>query len=190
MRSLILTVLSTSLILAAAASADVEEKREMKIVVAGPMGDETTSIHWIGSGDSGFDMHGMQVGETRSIVDESGRTVLITREEEGFKLEVDGKTVVLPEIGAAGEYMTFVEGSDVTADFDVEIVGNHVATPVHGGNTVTIISDEPLDATTQESIKAVLQSAGRDETVTFIDGSGTSDGRHVKVIRKRVEIEQ
>ncbi len=189
MKSLITLVLATCLAVAAAASADIEEKREMKIVVAGHAGDEATTIHWIGSGDSAFDMHGMQVGETQSIVDESGRTVLITREEEGFKLEIDGKTVVLPEIRTESEYMTFVEGAGVTADFDVEIVGDHLAMPAHEGNTVTIISDEPLDATTRESIKAVLQSASRDDTVIFIDGSGTSDAKHFKVIRKRVEIE-
>lgn len=74
-------------------------------------------------------MHGMQVGETQSIVDESGRSVLITREEQGFKFEVDGKTVILPEMGAAGEYMTFIDGSDITADFDVEIIGDHIAMP-------------------------------------------------------------
>lgn len=190
MKSLILPALAVSLVLAATASADVEEKREMKIVVAGPMGDESTAIHWVGSGDSAFDMHSMQVGEIQSIVDESGRPVLITREDDGFKFEVDGETVFLPAMGAAGGYLTQLEGSDVTADFDVEIIGDHVATPAHGGNTVTIISAEPLDATTQESIKAVLQSAGRDEAVNFIDGSGTSDTKHVKVIRKRVEIEQ
>ncbi len=189
MKSMITLVLATCLAVAAAASADIEEKREMKIVVAGHVGDEATTIHWIGSGDSAFDMHGMQVGETQSIIDESGRAILITREEEGYKFEVDGKTVALPQIGVPGEYMAFGHAPDVSADFDVEIVGNHLATPVHDANTVTIISDEPLDATTQESIKAVLQSAGRDETVTFIDGGSTFGARHVQVIRKRVETE-
>jgi len=52
------------------------------------------------------------------------------------------------------------------------------------------ISGEALDATTKESIKAVLQSAGRDDEVTFIDGSSGSDGKHVRVIRKKIEIAQ
>ena len=42
--------------------------------------DDSTSFHWV-SDDSGFDMQNMQVGETHSIVDESGRSVLITRQE-------------------------------------------------------------------------------------------------------------
>ncbi len=133
-------------------------------------------------------MHAMQVGETRSIVDESGRSILITREEEGFKFEVDGKTVMVPEIGEPGQYATFVGGPDVTADFDVEIIADDFS--MHDGNSVTIISGEPLDAATQESIKAVLQSAGRDDTVTFIHGGGSTDARQVKVIRKVVEIQQ
>ncbi len=131
----------------------------------------------------------MQVGETQSIVDESGRSILITREEEGFKFQVDGKTVMVPAIGEHGQYATFVGGPDVTTDFDVEIVGDHFAMPTHDSNTVTIISSEPLDASVQESIKAVLQSAGRDDTVTFIDGGTSTAGRHVKMIRKTVEVE-
>ena len=55
---------------------------------------------------------------------------------------------------------------------------------------VTIISGKTLDASTQESIKAVLQSVGRDDEVIFIDGSSGSDGKHVRVIRKKIEIAQ
>jgi hypothetical protein len=58
----------------------------------------------------------------------------------------------------------------------------------HDSSGVTIISGEALDASTKESIKAVLQSAGRDDEVIFIDGSGGSDGKHVRVIRKNIEI--
>lgn len=175
---------------ATAALAQIEEQREMKIVVAGASSDDSTTIHWIGSGDSGFDMQGMQVGETQSIVDESGRSILITRQEEGFKFDVDGRTIVVPDIGAHGEYLTLADGSDFTANFDVEIVGDHFATPTFGNSSVTIISGEPLDATTQESIKAVLQSAGRNDEVTFIDHSSGSDGRQITMFRKRVEIKQ
>ena len=58
----------------------------------------------------------------------------------------------------------------------------------HDSSGVTIISDEALDASTQESIKAVLQSAGRDDEVIFIDGSSGPDGKQVRVIRKKIEI--
>ncbi len=62
--------------------------------------------------------------------------------------------------------------------------------PAFGNNGVTIISGEPLDPTTRESIKAVLMSAGHDVDVTFVDRSDGSDGRQIQMIRKRVEVTQ
>jgi hypothetical protein len=102
-----------------AVAALAEERQEMKIVVAGALPEESATIHWIGSGDAGLDIHSMQVGETQSIVDEAGRAVLITREEEGFRFDVDGQTIVMPAFGdmsAQRDYVTLVDGSDVTAD--------------------------------------------------------------------------
>ncbi len=103
MNLLKLAALAVTMFFATAALAQVEEQREMKIVVAGAALNESAAIHWIGSGDAGFDMQGMQIGETQSIIDESGRAVLITREAEGFRFDVDGKTITVPDLGAHGE---------------------------------------------------------------------------------------
>ncbi len=189
MKALKLLALAVTLIFGAAALADVENKREMKIVIAGVSSDDSTTLHWT-SDDPGLDMQTMQLGETQSIVDESGRSVLITREAEGFKFEVDGETILIPDMGAHGAHLAFVDNFDFTTDFDIEIMGDHQVMSSHDVSGVTVISGEALDAITQESIRAVLQSAGRDDEVTFIDGSGGSDGRHVKIIRKKVEIIQ
>ncbi len=174
-----------------AAAAEVEEKQVMKIVVAGDSSGDSTAIHWF-SDDSDFDMQAMQLGETHSIVDESGRSILITREAEGFKFDVDGETVVVPDFDIDAPHMAFMGGSDFSTDVDVdvEIVGGYSMMSSHDSSGVTIISGEALDASTRESIKAVLQSAGRDDEVTFIDGSGAADGNHVRVIRKNIEIAQ
>ncbi len=169
-----------------AAVADVEEHRAMKIVVAGDSSDDPTTIHWV-SENSDIDMQGMQIGESQSIIDESGRSVLITREAEGFKFDVDGETIIVPDFGEY-EHMALMDGSDFTANIDVEIMGEHQMLASGHPDGVTIISGEALDASTRESIKAVLQSAGRDDEVTFIDGSGAADGKHVRVIRKNIEI--
>ena len=170
-----------------AAAAEVEEKQVMKIVVAGDSSGDSTAIHW-SNDDSDFDMQGMQLGETHSIVDESGRWVLITREAEGFKFDVDGETVVVPDFDFDAPHMAFMGGSDFSTDVDVEILGGYSMMSSHDSSGVTIISGEALDASTQESIKAVLLSAGRNDEVTFIDGSGTADGNHVRVIRNNIEI--
>jgi hypothetical protein len=171
------------------ATADVEERRVMKIVVASDSSGDSTAFHW-SSNDSDFDMQGMQLGETHSIVDESGRSVLITREAEGFKFDVDGETVVVPDFDFDAPHMAFVGGSDFSTGVDVEILGGYSMMSNHDSSGVTIISGEALDASIQESIKAVLQSAGRDDEVIFIDGSGAADGKHVRVIRKNIEIAQ
>ena len=189
MNTLKLLALAVTMIFGAAALADVEEKREIEIVVEGISSDDGTSFHWV-SNDSDLDMQSMQVGETQSIVDESGRSVLITREEEGFRFDVDGKSVVVPDMGVHGAHMAFISSDTMSGDFDVdvEIIGDHTMTMSDGSDGVTIISGEPLDAITKETIKSVLQSAGRSDEVTFIDGSG--DGRHVKIIKKKIEIAQ
>ncbi len=172
-----------------ATAADVEEKRIMKIVVAGDSSRDSTAFHWT-SDDADFDMQGMQLGETRSIVDESGSSVLITREAEGFKFDVDGETIIVPDFDIDGAHMAFVGGSDFSTDVDIEIIGDHHKMSAGDTGGVTIISGEALDASTQDSIKAVLQSAGRDDEVIFIDGSSGADGKQVRVIRRKIEIAQ
>ncbi|VUX55913.1 protein of unknown function [uncultured Woeseiaceae bacterium] len=94
----------------------------------------------------------------------------------------------MPDFDIDPPHMAFMGGSDFSTDVDVEILGGYSMMSSHDSSGVTIISGEALDASTQESIKAVLQSAGRVDKVTFIDGSGAADGKHVRVIRKKIEI--
>ena len=191
MKTLKLLALAATLSVSFAALADVEEKREMKIVVDAQSVDGDSGFTWI-SDDAGFDMESMQVGETQSIVDESGRSVLITREEDGFRFNVDGETIVMPDMGQHTATLAMFDGSDMTADVDIEIIGGTHAMPTATGGPsgVTIITGDALDASTQESIKAVLLSVGRGDDVTFIDSSGAGHGRHVSIVRKQVEVIQ
>lgn len=201
MNTLKLAVLGTSMIFGTAFADDIDvdtghEVRIEVIVADGDMG-EATAINWINTNPD-IDLHNMQVGESQSIVDESGRSILVTREENGLRFEVDGKSVVVPDMGEIhgtsmvhGSTAAFVlaDGTqDIDHDFDIEVVsdGHDMATPVAGG--VMIVTKEPLDASTQESIRSVLQSAGNTDEVTFIDRSGAGGARHVKVIRKKVEL--
>lgn len=197
MKTLKLLALAVTLMFGAAALADIEEKRVMKIVIEGVSSDDSTSFHW-SSNDSSLDMHNMQIGESQSIVDESGRSVLITRESEGFRFDIDGETIVVPDMdfGPHEMHMAFTDGSDFTTDINVEVMGDvmgavmgkHHFMSAHASDGVTIISREALDATTKESIKAVLLSAGRSDEVIFIDRSGDADGKHVKIVRKQIEV--
>jgi hypothetical protein len=36
------------------------------------------------------------LGKIKTVLDDSGRSILITREADGYKIDVDGKTIDLP----------------------------------------------------------------------------------------------
>ena len=188
MKTLKFLAMAVTLIFGAAAVADDVEKHEMKIVIESESSDGSAGFTWI-SNDPGFDMESMQVGETQSIVDESGKSVLITREADGFRFDVDGESIVMPNMSDHPVHVAMIDGMDISGDIDVEVIGDHQMMSGHAGNGVTIITGEALDGSTQESIKAVLQSVGRGDDVTFIDGSG-GDGRQVMIMKKQVEILQ
>jgi hypothetical protein len=190
MKTLKLAILAVLLTFSATTFAQEEHEMKFEVIVAEGGADESTRVHW-SSDNADFDIQDMQVGESRSIVDDDGRAILITRGEDGFTMDVDGKTIDLPEMpgmGAHGAHMAFVDGGDM--DVDVQVIGSSSGTfaTSTGPEGVTIISGDTLDDSTRDSIRAVLQSAGHTDEVTFIDGSGGSDGKHVKVIRKHVEV--
>ena len=73
-------------------------------------------------------------------------------------------------------------------DIDIEVMGDGMhMMQAHHPDGVTIISGTPLDDSVKDSIRSVLISAGNNEEVTFIDGSG--DGKQVRVIKKHIEIQ-
>jgi len=188
MNTLKLAALAVLTIFAATTFAEEEHQMKFKIIVAEDGSDESTNISW-SSADADFDMQEMQVGESRSIVDGEGRAILITRAESGFKMEVDGKTIDLPAMpgmGVHGAHMAFVDADNM--DIDVRVISDGDFMSSSGPEGVTIITDDALDESIKASIRAVLQSAGRDDDITFIDGSGGADARHVKIIRKHVEL--
>jgi len=96
----------------------------------------------------------------------------------------------VPDFDFDAPHMAFVGASDFSTDVDVEILGGYSMMSNHDSSGVTIISGEALDASIQASIKAVLQSAGRDDEVIFIDGSGAADVQHVRGSRQEIEIAQ
>jgi len=188
MKTLKLTAVAVLLIFGATAFAEEEHKMKFEVIVAEDGAGETTNFSWSGT-DADFDLQDMQVGESRSIIDESGQSILITRETDGFKIDVDGKTIMMPEmpgIGAHSTSMAFVDGGDM--DIDVQVIGHGAFMTSGGPEGVTIITSDALDDSTKASIEAILQSAGRDDKIIFIDSSGGSDGEHVRIIRKRVEV--
>ena len=163
------TLLATFL-LATAAYAGEQEHHKMEIKVIADDGDGETHLT-LDSDDLGFSLEDMQVGENRSITDKAGRPVLITRTDDGYSFNVDGKTIDMPAFGKHGKHGD----------------ASHVMIKKMDGEGVMIFSGKEIDDATQQIIRTALESAGH-ENVHFAGGDG--DAPHgVHVVKKVIDIE-
>lgn len=137
----------------------------------------------------GFNLADMQVGENRAVVDKNGQNVLITREEQGYRFDVDGKTIRAPLHHGPhdGEYDVVVMGAPHAAhDGSAPLAPRPPLAPALKGTM--ILSARPIDAETQRAIEDLLRSAGHDSDVRFIDHSASGHGKHeLRIVEKRVE---
>ena len=142
------------------------------------------------SDEMGFNLHDMQEGENRSIVDKSGRTILVTRTAEGFSFNVDGKTIDMPIMsGHHGVVVAGDGGHHENVDIRVMRHGD-MSTRVDASGTM-IHTANPVDEATQQAIKSLLESAGHSGDVHFIDRDSMHEAhRQVRVIEERVEISE
>lgn len=183
----IATLLATALF-ATAAYAGEKGQHKMEIKVIADDGEGETHLT-LDSADLGFNLHDLEVGENRSIVDKEGRPILITRTEDGFAFDVDGKTIDMPAFDGAHEAgNVWVTKGDHMADVDVRVIrGGMPHKEMMGDEGVVIFSGKEIDAATQQLIRTALESAGH-ENVHF--AGGDEDGPHaVHVVKKVVEVE-
>lgn len=192
MKLIKLAALAVLMTFGSAMAQEVEKKMEVKVMVKSDDSTEPTELNWV-SDDA--DLENLAVGESKTLTGESGEEVTVTRTEDGMQFDIDGETIVLPEMdgmGHHGEHMVFVskEGAHdmEVEDIDVRVVGHGSGMmQAHHPEGVTIISAEPLDESTKDSIRSVLISAGNDDEVIFIDGS--DENRQVKVIKKQIQVQ-
>jgi hypothetical protein len=147
-------------------------------------GDVTIAID---SEELGFNLHDMQEGENRSIIDESGRSVLVTRTADGFTFNIDGEIVEMPALFGGHHGMVWSEDGD-EVDVNVHVMHRAQIAGRHDMNGTMIISGKPIDAATQQQIKLLLESAGYDSDVNFIDRE-VVDGERV-FIKRIVETDE
>ena len=169
---------------AAGAHAQEQEAQEEHTSIAISSSPAHAMIH-LDSSTMDFDPHELQEGESRSIVDDSGRAILITKHADGLEFQVDGKTIKMPLLEGAGiGYATDYQAMGVAAaqPVDVRVVSDQTAEVSHGMDGITILSGKPLDQATQESIRSVLLSAGHSGEVRFVDR-----GHAVKMVRMKVD---
>jgi len=174
---------------AAASFASEEVKTKMHFELIGDNSDGAIRIE-LDSDAMGFNLHDMQVGENRSIVDESGKSILVTREEDGFVFNVDGETIEMPDFGGEHHGAVWVDAEhDLDVDVDVHVMKDVNFIKAESMDGIMIMSGKPIDEATQQAIESLLQSAGHDGDVNFIDHEKhRTDGEHqVRVLKKVIE---
>ncbi|MEM6513516.1 MAG: hypothetical protein AAF660_10925 [Pseudomonadota bacterium] len=151
---------------------DDDTRSRMAVKIVSVDGDQPVNIAF-SSDELDFDPLALQVGENRSFTDDQGRNILVSRDESGFTLDVDGRTIAIP--GGLGDA--------ATVDFDIDMdVDKQVVIKRSGGpDGITILSEETIDDATRQSIESVLRSAGYDTDVNFVDDTSTKQVH--KVIR-------
>ena len=170
-----------------------EVRTKMVIALVDGDGDDQTRIE-LNSEELGFNLHDMQVGENRSIVDEDGRTILVTRDADGFSFDVDGKTIRMPVFHGGPHAPGMPHGAVVVSgdeDAEVHVVHGAHGRMAEGPRGITILSGKPIDDATQQQIRTVLESAGHDSEVHFIDHESRHGGPHqIRIIEKQVEVSE
>jgi hypothetical protein len=170
------------------ALADEEAKRKMAIQIVGDSADDEVRIE-LDSDDLGFSLHDMQEGENRSIVDKEGRTILISREADGFTFDVEGKTIRMPSFKGTDHGAVWI-GDEHGEDVDVHVMHKKKIMSDDGMDGIIVMSGKPIDEATQQAIKALLESAGHVSEVHFIDHDSPHGGPHqVRVIQRHVVTE-
>ena len=126
-------------------------KKHIKIMVS-PDGDDVDAIH--------LDASDLEVGETRYVTSESGQEVAITREENGFRIDIDGEEtfVMTPGEGMHKRVMVHSAGSGVATANAFVMAGEGE------GHDMLWISDEGEN----------VHLEGMEDTV-FITGLGDLD---------------
>jgi len=179
--------LLATILFATAAYSGENQHHKMEIKVIADDGGDATHLT-LDSDDLGFNLHDMQVGENRSIVDKEGRSILVTRTEENFSFDIDGKTIEIPAYDGHEDGNVWVSKGDYTSDIDVRVMHDGMAPDVmFNDEAVMIFSGKTIDEATQQIIRTALESAGH-ETVRF--AGGDDGGPHgVHVVKKVVEVE-
>ena len=128
-----------------------QEERHVMVEVITDDGSHDPVHVQIDSDDLGFNLHDMQEGENQAFVDDEGRTILVTREANGFTFDVDGKKISMPMLHDGEGAMVMMHGEHAE---NVEVEFIHEDVHAHGDDDgryeikikkkVEVTSDEAL----------------------------------------------
>lgn len=172
------------------AAAESDRNYELRIAIDDGTPDGQLFIE-LDEATSGIELDGLQIGESQSIVDSSGRTLLVTRTSEGFELNVDGRIIELPPLDDDPVGGMNPAGPDDSA-IEIERHVRVVDATATSADVITIISSAAIDEATREAIRQTLGAAGHDADVEFIDATGlpmtTEANRNGSQVERRVKV--
>ena len=168
-----ITVFLWSCLIATAAVAG--EEHETKIVIKTDAAEDGT-FEWV-SHDPDADFSDLEVGESKTIKGDDGKEVTVTRNEKGLEFDIDGKKIEMLHFG----------------DDDVHVKKLHNVKIIEAESTdgVTIISTDAIDDETRAKLEKVLEEAGAEGDVMFLDGSELHGHEQagVHVIKKEIKVD-
>jgi hypothetical protein len=189
------TVFLWACLIATAAIAGEEHRTHIKIAVEGD-GNEHQVIEFDGK-NADLDLQSLAVGESKTLTDSNGEEVTVTRTKQGLEFDVDGETIaidhMLGDLHGAGDIEIEIDGHDT----DDVIIKKHKSVRMiktDSSDGVTIISGSEIDADTRAKIEKVLEEAGKDGDVMFLDGSELHEDaqahktREVRIIKKESDV--
>ena len=104
MKTKALIIIFFALMLSAAAMAS-EKQRHIQIHVDAHEGHDTDVQSFrFDSDEAGFDLEALQLGESRTYVDEDGNNLYVVRTEDGFDFDLNGRKISLPDF-TSGDMM-------------------------------------------------------------------------------------
>lgn len=102
-----------------------QDQTRVKIEVKTDDGHDDVVHIALDGDDLGVNLHDMQEGENQAIVDEQGRTILITREADGFRFDVDGKSIKMPMLHGDDEALMKIHSEHDVVEIDGEHEEEH-----------------------------------------------------------------
>jgi hypothetical protein len=210
-------VITGGLIGPALLAGDVQEKKHEVIVIKKQSDDGKMANFEFDSEISGVFLNDIADGESQSTTTKDGKMVTISRVGKELHIDADGEKIVMPYLEDNGDgkmkIIKMEKNGNHAEDIDVNV---NIEIP----EGLSISSSRPLDVETQKKIRTALTNAGIQDPVHFNDGQKTisktiimsddgemkhmmedmgdaeikefttDDGKHVKIIKKRMVIEE
>jgi len=134
-----LTAIVMTVVVSLAAMASEQRRMHVEIEIA----DDGDAVHAFSfdSDQAGFDLEQMEIGESQTITDASGTAALVTRTEDGFQFDVDGKTIEIPDHTSAHDLIVIDEVEDIDSDVHVMKEVRKIKIMESGENVVLIEAD-------------------------------------------------